>query len=397
MIVESELYGKLAKDMAAAVNAIKAAIQDKKPILIRHHADCDGYSGAVALERSILGLLYDFHKRESDIYYHYRRSPSRTPYYDYSDATKDVSNFLQDVMRHEHKRPLVILVDLGSTQESSMAIHKLKVYGADVMVIDHHPPRGHSADFLLVNPASITDDYALSAGMICSEIAKQLDPRVEDLYLLAALSGVSDKCQGPEVDAYLEMAKAKGYTREKIAEIAECIDYEVYYLGFLESRYMVDDLFFGDLTKQKSLLASIRTEIDLMEASQKLAVLRYSEIVDMGDFVMATADLDLISHKGEYPRRGHIVGMLLKDAADKKEKPAIAIGFGSDYMTFRCDKPIQFDINALISDLKRDMPYAMIDGGGHPRAGTLRMIPASRKEVMEYAYKRIRDCKAINT
>ena len=295
-MIKSDIYDRLADRFKAASVMISRGIAEKRPILIRHHADCDGYAGAVALERAILEMLYQHHRRESDIFYYYRRSPSRTPFYDYSDATKDVSNFLADVMRHEHKRPLIIVVDNGSSSEDLMSLRKLKIYGAQLIVIDHHPPCKENDTYidLHINPHFVTSSYGISAGMLCAEIAAQLMPGIEDMELLAALSGVADKCEGTELDQYLMLAEKKGYSRRKIEQIAECIDFETYYLGFLESRYMVDDLFFGDLAKQDQLISMISQELAKRKAAYEVAVEKYTLSENMGSFALASLDLSLI-------------------------------------------------------------------------------------------------------
>jgi archaea-specific RecJ-like exonuclease len=397
-IAKSAVYDKLKERIDACVSLIQDSIKNRKPILIRHHADCDGYAGAVALERAILDLLYKFHKRESDIFYFYRRTPSKAPFYDYSDATKDVSNFLQDVMRHEHKTPLIIVIDNGSSKEDLLSLKKLKVYGADIIVIDHHPTFTENDAYIDVhiNPHIVGSSSEISAGMLCAEIAGFLNQEVDDMDLLAALSGVADKCEGKELDQYLKHAEAKGYTKEMILDIGECIDFETYYLGFLESRYMVDDLFFGDLAKQKNLLAIIRSEIEERKKVAMLAVEKFVEVEQTQKcFVIAKLDVDRIGFQGEYPKRGKTVGLALAHVRQKYNQPAVAIGYGCDFITLRCDKEVDADLNKILAILHEKLPYGMIQGGGHAKAGTVRFVEAVRDEAMQIFLGCLRDAKRV--
>ena len=42
--------------------------------------------------------------------------------------------------RHGQKLPLLVLLDNGSTEEDILAIMQVKIYGIEVVVIDHHFP-----------------------------------------------------------------------------------------------------------------------------------------------------------------------------------------------------------------------------------------------------------------
>jgi RecJ-like exonuclease len=301
-------------------------------------------------------------------------------------------------MRHEHKRPLIIVVDNGSSSEDLMSLRKLKIYGAQLMVIDHHPPYPDNDRYIDVhiNPHFITSSYALSAGMICAEIAHQLIPDLEDLDLLAALSGVADRCEGMEIDQYLKLAEAKGYDRQRIRETAECIDFETYYLGFLESRYMVDDLFFGDLEKHKELISMISEKVSALKARHQVAVREYTAVADMGTFALASLDVESISFEGEYPRRGKLVGMALDYARESMKKPAVAYGYGSDFITLRCDKSLDVDLGRIIAMLKESLPHALVQGGGHAKAGSINFIRASSDEVRTSVHESLAKAKYIN-
>ena len=126
-LIQSKTLEKLSPEIKIAVDMIKNAIKTKTPILIRHHSDADGYCAAIVLERAILPLIADTHRRERDVNFYYTRSPEKAPYYDYSDASKDVSIFLQNMTRFGYKTPLILIVDNGSSAQDLPGIKKAKM------------------------------------------------------------------------------------------------------------------------------------------------------------------------------------------------------------------------------------------------------------------------------
>ena len=117
MMIKSKLLEKMQPKMKQAAKLIKEAIENKQPIILRHDSDTDGYSAAIALERAINPLIYDRHSRERNNYYYYTRSPCKTPWYDFQDALRDVTNFMANITRFGHKEPLIIICDNGASKQ----------------------------------------------------------------------------------------------------------------------------------------------------------------------------------------------------------------------------------------------------------------------------------------
>ena len=67
--------------------------------------------------------------------------------------------------------PLILFMDNGSTEEDLDAYKYAKVYGIDLLVVDHHHPdetstvpvRAH------VNPYHAGGDFGITAGMLGTE------------------------------------------------------------------------------------------------------------------------------------------------------------------------------------------------------------------------------------
>lgn len=384
-MIRSPILDRLSQDIRKAVEKIHEAINNKRPILIRHHADCDGYAGALALERAILSLMYRIHRRESDIFFYYRRLPSRTPFYDYSDATKDLGNFLQDRARFERKAPLIIVVDNGSSREDLLALKKVRLYNAQIIVIDHHPFNEENSSFVDVhiNPYLVQGNSQITAGMIGAETAHILNSSIEGMELLAAVAGVADRSENEESSQYIGLAQKKGFSPEYLRRIAEAIDFEVRYIGYMESRYLVDDLFFGNTDKQQMLIAMIENELQKEKSSQLKMIEHYADIDERDDFIISSLDISKTRKPNGHPLSGKITSMMFDMFSGSRDKPIVALGHGEDFITFRISRELEYDVNEIIAHLDKELPYALIVGGGHPKAGTVRFIPAAKKKVMK--------------
>jgi len=383
-MIKSQILDKLRPKMEEAISLIQKTIQDKRPILVRHHADCDGYSGAVALERAILALMDKVHKRESDLFFYYKRLPSRAPFYDYTDATKDLSNFLQDRARFERKAPLIIVIDNGSSCQDHLALQKLKIYKAKIIVIDHHPVTGDNDSYIDVhiNPMLVGGSSNLTAGMTSAEVAHLLNGSIDDLELLAAIAGVADRSEGAEINQYVKLAEKAGTDLNALRRIAEAIDYEAMFIGFLESRFLVNDLFFGNLENQEKLIQIIENEVKKAREKVLKTIEHYAKVTE-ADAVIATLDLELTRKLNSYPHPGKITGIMFDLMSERYARPVVALGHGRDFISFRIDRETRFDVNRIIEHLDKVMPYAQVDGGGHAKAGTVRFIPAAKEELFQ--------------
>ena len=88
-LIKSNNLEKLRTVFQETSSIIKKAISEKRHIIIRHHDDVDGYTAGLILEKAIEPLIKD-----TKTHYYLTRSPCRTPYYDYIDALRDLSNYL---------------------------------------------------------------------------------------------------------------------------------------------------------------------------------------------------------------------------------------------------------------------------------------------------------------
>ena len=395
-LITSPLLSKLEPEIRKVAEKIRDAILRKQPIVIRHHNDTDGYTAGIALEQAILPLVQDKHNRERDVYLYYTRSPSTAPYYSLNDATRDITNFLNNKARFETKPPLIIILDNGSSEQDIPAIRKVKIYGASVIVIDHHP-YAEEIDAIAeahLNPHKVHSIYDYSAGMLCAEIAHLLERKnghIKHCFeFIAAVSAKADRIQSEEAKMYIEKAKQKhNITEEGIKQVAECIDHEAFILGQTESRKITHDLLNPESEEHKPLVALLTEETKRKFEKQLFSTLHYAKIEDQGNKIIAKIDVEQIKQKNEYPRAGKIVGALQDNLISNKRynkelKPVISLGVSNDSISFRCSRTLtKFDVNEIIKMIGQELPHTQISGGGHPFAGSIKFIEASRQEVLK--------------
>ena len=139
-LVESDILEKLRPKMADVAKRIRRAVLDGRPVIIRHHADTDGYCGGIALEKAIVPVLEKYSMDSGAQWHYFRRSPSKAPFYELEDVTKDLVFSIEDYLRFGQKMPLIVLVDNGSTDEDIPAVSQVKAYDIEVVVVDHHFP-----------------------------------------------------------------------------------------------------------------------------------------------------------------------------------------------------------------------------------------------------------------
>ena len=385
-IIKNNILDLLRDRMVNVATIIKNAVMESRPIYLRHHADCDGYCGAIALERAIIKLIDNVHGDERAKRKFFKRMPSRTPFYDYSDATKDLSMAVEENAKFHTKEPLILLVDNGSTADDVLAIKKVKLYNLPVAVIDHHQPTDSENEYIdgHVNPHLVGGDSNITAGMLSAEVAKFLDEKAEVVFL-AALSGAGDRSQGEAMDEYL---KKSGYERTELRKIADVVDFEAFHLKYTEARGIVDDLLGNDGEKQQKMVELLYPEIQRRREIHIQTALNYVKLEDVGRFKVASINIEDVIHRGEYPPAGKVVGML-NDELSKKYSNLISLGIAGDFITIRAVGDI--NINSIVMHLQEIMPYAMPEGGGHDLAGTIKFVHAGKDEVLNYIRETIRN------
>jgi len=370
--LKSDIIRKLEPQIKRAVNIISNAAKNGRLIILRHHADCDGYAGALALEEVLIPII---EKKNEKVWQSYKRMPMKAPFYEYTDALKDLSYFKNEISFG--KKPLLIIVDNGCGEEDLLALKKVKLYDVDIVVIDHHvfAEEVNKVVDVHLNPRVAGGEGDITSGMLSYEIAAQIG-NPNPIY--PALSGVADKSRNEFLEPYMRLAHKD---RKFLEKLAKCVDFEAYNLRFMESNLIYD--FFNE--KQKRTMDLILSEVEKRTDKRKIIIKKFLKHEKLKKGTLYCLELDKTVPIREYPSPGKTVGI-----AHKMNKgPRITLGFSKDMITFRIDG-VPFSVVNALKALKKKIPYGNINGGGHNYAGTIKFIPAVEKEVRKELIKHIK-------
>ena len=391
LLVKSEILERLKPRMVAFATEVRRAIMESRPIILRHNADTDGYSAALALEIAIITQLAKHHDDEKAQWHYYKRYPSKSPSYEYTDALKDLGTTLQDMARFGMKEPLIILADFGGTRDEILGLKKIRAFGAKLIIVDHHYPGEQicgkteleqNSD-VFVNPHCVGGDGNICTGMLAAEIAHLIDSKCY-YPLLGAVAAIGDKVKGTEADQFLAKANELGYDTEFLHKLAECIDFDAHYLKFIESRGLVNEMLLSERERQNALVDMLYDEIIKRRDAILEVVKHYVETKEYNKFLFGLIDIGATTVRGEYPSAGKSTGILFDYLKQNSNKPVIIFGCLSDAITIRSSSP-EFNVNDFVHDLQKIFPHALVEGGGHDVAGSVRFIEKAQPEIMAYA------------
>lgn len=379
---------------------IRKAIVDNRPIILRHNADCDGYSSGITIERAILAYMDEMSGGDITLkYQNYKRAPSKAPFYEYEDAIKDLLNWLRDKVRNNAKPPLVIVTDNGSTEEDILGMKQMLFYGADIVVVDHHYP-GEIIDGKVevdkyikahINPYLTGYNSNVSAGMLGYELANFIHKENNNSIFIPAMAAILDHTEGSEREQYIEQAINAGFTEEYLATLGEIIDMQSHYLKFLEAREFVDELY-GNMKVQQKIVETLGPELEKRYSAVEKVARHYTKQVDYGSFIAIEFDGEKGTYRGEYPAIGKSTNHIHKVFNEELEKPVITMTYGSTFMTVRCADEIEnFSVPEFAKSIIEKMPYTNADGGGHEKAGSVKFVEYAREDVLELFRKYLKE------
>lgn len=398
-LIKSPILDKLTPQMRKAAKTIRRAIMDGRTVLLRHHADADGISAGVAVEKAILPLLREISPSSDAQWHYFRRSPSKAPFYELEDVIKDLSFALEDLERHGQKLPLIVLLDNGSTEEDVLALMKAKIYDIEIVVIDHHFPgevvdgKVEVDDFVdvHVNPYLVGGDSQITAGALAVEVANLINPEIKNLINhLPGVAALGDHAESDEAEQYIKIASEKGYSREDLDKIAACVDFEAYYLRFMNGRGIMDTILGVDnLDKHQRLVDALYKEYNRRIAVQMKATLPNVKEEKLPNGIhFNVLDVEKYAHKFTFPAPGKTCGFVHDNYVKElgEETPIITLAYGPDFGVVRATENIHkmfgFNLNEIIWKLQDKIPEAGIDGGGHEVAGSIKFVEGLSKEVL---------------
>lgn len=390
--IESEVLESLKDRFIEMAKIIRKAVIEGRPIIVRHNADCDGYSSGITIERAILGLMDEISGGDKMLQYqNYRRAPSKAPFYEYEDAVKDLSYWLRDKIKNGAKEPLIIVTDNGSTEEDILAMRQMLLYNAEIVVVDHHFP-GEVKDGKVkvdeyvkahINPYLTGHDSNVCTGMLGYELANFIYKKNNNSVFIPAMSAILDHTEGVEKEQYIQKAKEEGFSEEYLATLGEIVDMQSFYIRFQEAREFVDDLFGTNMEAQAKIVEMLEPELKRRYAAVEKVARHYATKEDFGKFYLYSFDGERGTYRGEYPAIGKSTNHIHKVFSEESDKPVITMTFGSTFMTIRADDEVEnISIPEFAAKVMKEMPYTNAEGGGHERAGSVKFVEYGRDDVI---------------
>jgi RecJ-like exonuclease len=396
-LVDWPALGKLLPELRELAAALRRDVLESRPIRIRHHADGDGMCAAVPVEHALRAFVREVHEDADAADHLLRRSPSKAPFYDMEDATRDLNFALEDRARHGQKLPRLLMLDNGSTEEDTPAYRNLAHYDIPVAVVDHHHPDPDAVAPLLdhhVNPYLHDEDYRVTTGMLCVELARMIHPDLTDaLRHVPAVAGLSDRSSAGAMTDYLDLARAAGYDEATLEDVSEALDYAAHYLKYDPGRGLVDDVLGvgGDDDRHRELVAFLAAES--REAVQRqldvaLPHVEREELANGAD--LYRLDVENHAHRFTYPAPGKTTGAVHDRKLDEDGGPAITLGVGPDFTVMRSDG-VRLDIPGMVEELRAELPGAGVSGGGHLVVGSIKFVEGRRQEVLDALVEKMAD------
>jgi RecJ-like exonuclease len=387
--VNSEKYNSMKERFYLIAKRLRRAVIEGQPVLIRHHADADGISAGMSVEKALNDFMVEFGTNPQ---YNLYRSPSKAPFYETTDMLKDLSLAKRLTNDFNQKKPLIVIIDNGSTHEDYFALKMMHALGFEILVIDHHNPgeikngKTEVCQFLSLhlNPYIFGYDSKICAAMLSYEVARLVNDKFENK-LIPALAGISDRCEGTEIEQYI---KNSGKTVEELQKIGVAIDFASYNLRFDAGEGVYEEFF-----TNPEVVSLIFEETTKGMEIQLQSTMPYVKTQEINNVIFSYIDLEKYTVRFKYPPAGKVIGMIHDEISEGKENHAvITLGLLSDMIILRATKPV-LPIATIISTLQAKMPTANIEGGGHECAGTIKFVSAHSEKILEEIKEMIRNLK----
>ncbi|QHS16102.1 S1 RNA-binding domain-containing protein [haloarchaeon 3A1-DGR] len=399
-LVEWTAFEPIHDDLRDLARLLRRTVLEGRPIRVRHHADGDGMCAAIPVQHALENFVQTVHEDLDAPRHLFKRLPSKAPYYEMEDVTRDLNFALDGQARHGQKLPFLLMLDNGSTEEDVPAYENLAHYDIPIAAVDHHHPDPEAVEPLLdahVNPYLYDEDYRITTGMMCVELARLIDPTIDgELDHVPAVAGLSDRSKAETMTDYLELADAAGYDRDDVLDIGEALDYAAHWLRYSEGKTLVNDVLnvgCEDSDRHERLVQflSARAERDVdRQLSALEGHVEHERLASEAH--LYRVDLDEYAHRFTYPAPGKTTGELHDTKVKETGDPVITVGYGPDFAVLRSDG-VRLDIPRMVTELNEELPEAGVSGGGHLVVGSIKFVKGRREEVIESLVEKMADAE----
>ena len=399
-LVEWPAFEKLRGDLETVARKLRETVLDGRPIRMRHHADGDGLCASVPLQYALEQFIARTWEDPDAPRHLLKRLPSKAPFYELEDVTRDLNFALENRKRHGQKLPLFLMLDNGSTEEDTPAYRNLKHYDVPIVVIDHHHPDPEAVEDLIemhVNPYLYGEDYRITTGMMSVELARMIHPDITDeIRHVSAVAGLSDRSEASAMQDYLALAREEGYDERRLVDIGEALDYATYWLKYNDGKELVNDLLNVncDDTERHEKLVDLFAERAQRDVDTQLdAAMQHvtHEELDNGAHLYRI-DVEHHARRFTYPAPGKTTGKIHDRKVEETGDPVITIGYGPDFAVLRSDG-VRLDIPEMVAELKDEVSGGGVSGGGHLVVGSIKFVSGMREEVIDALVEKMSDAE----
>jgi RecJ-like exonuclease len=399
-LVEWEAFEKLGPGLRSIATRLRRAVLGGRPIRMRHHADGDGMCASIPLQAALENFVESVHEDPDAPRHLLKRLPSKAPFYEMEDVTRDLNFALEDEARHGQRLPLLLMLDNGSTEEDTPAYRAVKQYDIPVLVVDHHHPDPDAVAPLVeehVNPYLHDEDYRITTGMMCVELARLIDPDLtDDLRHIPAVAGLSDRSRAEAMDDYLALAEAAGYTEDDLEQVGEALDYAAHFLRYNDGRSFINDVLnvaCDDEDRHRELVEFLSSRAERDVQRQLDDAMPHVEHDDLPNGAhLYRLDVDEHAHRFTYPAPGKTTGRVHDEKVLETGDPVITIGYGPDFAVLRSDG-VRLDIPQMVTELSEELPGAGVSGGGHLVVGSIKFVSGTRETVLDALVEKMGEAK----
>jgi RecJ-like exonuclease len=383
-LADDPVVSGLTDDLRDAATAIRRAVAESRPVVIRHAATTDGYVAGAAVERAVLPLVAEEHAASDAAYHYFDRRPLEGEVYDMDDATKDVTGMLGDRERHDEKFPLFVFAAAGGTRESLDGFDLLEVYDAERVVVDGLAVDDEVREAVETTVAPDADAESRTATSVAATLAGTVNDAIrDDLRHLPAVSYWADT---PE--EYAALAEEAGVDADTARQLREAVALEAYYQSYEDKRELIIDLLFergegGDgvgLAEQVSEQFETKLEAELDTA---LANLERREAAGVS---FAVLDTDSYTHRFDFPPKRLLLDELHRREADAER--FVTVGIAKDELFLRATEPL--DLRAIADEVATEAEHAGVVARG-AREGKIEFLSGERDAVLKAVIKAVAD------
>ncbi|WP_339103388.1 OB-fold nucleic acid binding domain-containing protein [Haloterrigena salinisoli] len=399
-LIDWPAFEKLRPNLREVAKLLRRTVLEGRPIRVRHHADGDGMCAAVPVQIALERFIADVHEDENAPRHLIKRLPAKAPFYEMEDATRDLNFALEDREKHGQQLPLLLMLDNGSTAEDVPAYETLAHYDIPIAVVDHHHPDPDAVEDLLdahVNPYLHDEDYRITTGMCCVELARMIYPDLGDeLRHVPAVAGLSDRSKADAMEDYLELASEEGYDEDRLQDLSEALDYAAFWLRYNSGDQLIQDLLqidSDDEGRHRELVEFFadraREEVD----EQLDAAMPHLEHEDLDNGAhLYRIDVENYAHRFTYPAPGKTTGEIHDRKIEETGDPVITVGYGPDFAVLRSDG-VRLDIPNMVSELEEEVPGGGVSGGGHLVVGSIKFVKGKREDVIDALVEKMEDAE----